>query len=181
MTTTTTESTIERVAASTLKPGDMIGTTRTDSRKTLEGDAGHKIAQITEGPGGRIQARDSEGKVIRSFSPETEAWVRHDAPAEPAAPAAEPAAAAAEEPQALRTPAPKEGEQTCRVCERSLPLTKFPTKAAGEDGIVSRDDRCRECRDKARDERKAAKAKEEAKAARAAAKEAKDAGEQAAA
>jgi hypothetical protein len=70
--------------------------------------------------------------------------------------------------------ASKMGTQTCRVCARELPATKFPTKAADAAGRVLREDRCRECRDAARSAKaapapapKAAKAPRKAKAAKA--------------
>jgi hypothetical protein len=63
----------EQVAASTLVVGDTIAT----SRKGLA--TGDTVAAITEGPGGRIQARNADGKMIRSFAPETTTWVRHAA------------------------------------------------------------------------------------------------------
>lgn len=71
---------------------------------------------------------------------------------------AKPAKAKPEAPKAPRTTAATEGEQVCRACAKSLPLTKFPTKAA-KDGIVGREDRCRSCRDEARKAKQAAKAK----------------------
>lgn len=67
--------------------------------------------------------------------------------------------AEAEPPKAPRTLAVTTGECTCRTCERLLPVTKFPTKAASKDGTVERDTRCRECRDAARDAKKAVAAK----------------------
>jgi hypothetical protein len=56
-----------------------------------------------------------------------------------------------------RTTAATEGEMTCRVCAKTLPVTRFPTKAPAKDGTVHRDDRCRACRDQATAARKAAK------------------------
>ena len=85
MTTTTTD--IKRVKASDLKAGDLIGTTGSNSRATVEAGASDRgatgrsrgngasvIAAITAGPGGRIQARDAAGKMIRSMAPETVVW-----------------------------------------------------------------------------------------------------------
>ena len=66
---------VARVEASALQVGDVIGTTRTDSRKTVE-TGGLVIGRITEGPGGRIQARQANGKMIRSFAPDTKVWRR---------------------------------------------------------------------------------------------------------
>ncbi len=92
------------------------------------------------------------------------------------APAKAPAkAAAAPSPARAASTVSKDGEMTCGVCERTLPVTKFPTtkNAAGE---IVRHGRCRECRDgvtpegkaaiKARVARKAAAAKRAAKAAK---------------
>jgi len=62
------------------------------------------------------------------------------------------------EPKAPRTLAATEGEQACRVCQESKPLTSFPTKAANKAGEILRDDRCRACRAIERDAKKAAKA-----------------------
>ena len=69
--------------------------------------------------------------------------------------AAKKAEPAVEAPKPRRTLAATEGSQRCRACRRTLPLTMFPTKAAAKDGTVSRDDRCRACRDEARAARKA--------------------------
>ncbi len=65
---------VARVEASTLQVGDVIGTTRTDSRKTIESGTGTTIVRITQGGGARVQARDEHGKVIRSFAPDTKVW-----------------------------------------------------------------------------------------------------------
>jgi hypothetical protein len=45
----------------------------------------------------------------------------------------------------------KDGKATCRLCQRSLEITKFPTKPANDKGEIARADRCRECRDFVRD------------------------------
>lgn len=66
----------ERVAASTLKVGDTIGTTRSDSRKALDAGEGTTIAAITASNDGRVQARREDGKMIRSMEPETQVWVK---------------------------------------------------------------------------------------------------------
>jgi hypothetical protein len=83
----TTSTDIKRVKASELEAGDLIGTTGSNSRATVEagatdrgatgrsrGDGASVIAKITAGPGGRIQARDAAGKIIRSMAPETVVW-----------------------------------------------------------------------------------------------------------
>lgn len=54
-------------------------------------------------------------------------------------------------------PAATDGTMTCRVCHRNRPETKFPTRPARADGVVVRDDRCRECRDDAAAARRAAR------------------------
>lgn len=61
------------------------------------------------------------------------------------------------EPKGPRTLAPTDGTQECRTCERTLPLTKFPTKAPAADGTIGRETQCRECRERIRLEKKAAK------------------------
>ena len=83
---------ISRAPASALEVGDVIGTTRSNTRKAIEaaiaaggaqdrgadgysrGNGIAAIAKITDGPGGRIQARDGAGKMIRSMEPDVEVW-----------------------------------------------------------------------------------------------------------
>lgn len=87
---------------------------------------------------------------------------RLQAEAAPAAPAKAPAAkkaAAADAPKAPRTLAATKGEQECRVCHATKPLTAFPTKVANAKGEVLREDRCRPCRTLAREAAAKAKAK----------------------
>jgi hypothetical protein len=67
--------------------------------------------------------------------------------------------AAVPEPAAIiraKSTVSKDGEITCRVCHRTMAVTKFPTtkNPAGE---VVRVDRCRACRDAAAADRKATK------------------------
>jgi hypothetical protein len=69
-------SVIEQVPASELRVGDRIGGTKTDTRKAVvTGEHSWVIGAITSDPSGsRIQARTADGKMIRSFDPETTAW-----------------------------------------------------------------------------------------------------------
>lgn len=106
--------------------------------------------------------------------------------ADEAAPTPKPARkrAAAKKAAAAPAPAPvapvakaastvsKEGEMTCRLCERTLAVTKFPTSRTSA-GDVVRVDRCRECRDGVTPEGKAARKAAAARKAKAAAKAAK--------
>ena len=64
--------------ASTLQVGDACDRHHTTHRTaTGTGESGGLvIGQITAGPGGRIQAREANGKMIRSFAPDTKAWRR---------------------------------------------------------------------------------------------------------
>jgi hypothetical protein len=70
---------VTRVPASELKVGDVIGTTRSDTRQTIESGQGTKIAKLTSSPEGRFQARDARGKIIRSLAPATMVWRGQDA------------------------------------------------------------------------------------------------------
>jgi hypothetical protein len=80
---------IERAAASSVRVGDVVGTTRSDTRAAVtaaegvtgattreRGNGTAVVAAITEGPGGRVQLRDAESKMIRSCDPDTQVWVR---------------------------------------------------------------------------------------------------------
>lgn len=77
-TETTTEDTtgqdISQVEAVGLQVGDIIGTTRTNSRKTIAEGSGKTVASITVSNDGRVQARDDQGKMIRSCEPTTKVW-----------------------------------------------------------------------------------------------------------
>jgi hypothetical protein len=75
--TTTEEVTgqdISQVEAIGLQVGDIIGTTRTNSRKAIAEGSGKTVASITVSNDGRVQARDDQGKVIRSCEPTTKVW-----------------------------------------------------------------------------------------------------------
>ena len=63
---------VEQVPASELKVGDVIAT----SRKAIENGTADTVAAITrdKDSGTRIQARRADGKIIRSFAPETKTW-----------------------------------------------------------------------------------------------------------
>lgn len=65
-----------KLAASELVVGDEIGTTRTDTRKALADGNGTRIAAITTSNDGRVQARDAEGKMIRSLAADTKVWCK---------------------------------------------------------------------------------------------------------
>lgn len=65
---------LAKVEARTLAVGDVIGTTRTDSKKAIANGEGTAIVIITTSPDGRVQARDDDGKVIRSLAPDTKVW-----------------------------------------------------------------------------------------------------------
>jgi hypothetical protein len=94
----TTQTDVKRVPASELKVGDVIGTTRSDTRAAVEAGASERdatgrsrgngvavIAKITDGPGGRVQARDEDGRMIRSTAPETKVWRARTGETKPAA------------------------------------------------------------------------------------------------
>jgi|tagenome__1003787_1003787.scaffolds.fasta_scaffold20918890_2 hypothetical protein len=91
-TTTTTETNVDRVQASTLQVGDVIGTTRNDSRTKVA--AGAKppytqvIARVTDGSG-RVQARNADGQIIRSLACDTLVWRGRTGESTPAEPAQE--------------------------------------------------------------------------------------------
>jgi hypothetical protein len=93
MATSTPTTSIDRVPANTLQVGDVIGTTRSNSRKAIEaalkagiqdrgadgysrGDGVAIIGKIDRpnGTSGRVQARDLAGKMIRSMEPDVEVW-----------------------------------------------------------------------------------------------------------
>jgi hypothetical protein len=91
---TTTTVDISRVEAKTLQVGDVIGTTRSNTRAAIEAaiavggaqdrgadgySRGNGVATIAKidrpnGADGRVQARDGAGKMIRSMEPTTEVW-----------------------------------------------------------------------------------------------------------